>query len=201
MGKRVSQLEELTTVANVDEVYIVDKDDISQSPEGSSKKANKGNLLKEYYNKSEIESLIASMIAESHDLMHPVGSVYINIEDNTNPATLFGFGTWELTSVGRALVGYDAGDSDFNEVGKTGGAKTHTLSVAELASHAHKVSRGINMTGFATPYGAPISGWGLQPEGEASSGAYYRDTNTNGSGNAHNNLQPYIVVYMWKRTA
>jgi len=130
---------------------------------------------------------------------YPVGSIYINASVSTNPATLLGFGTWSAFGAGRTLVGIDSGDTDFDTVEETGGAKTHTLTTAELASHAHKVSRGNNITGFATPYGAPISGWGLQEVGEASSGVYYRDTNTAGSGNAHNNLQPYIVTYLWKR--
>lgn len=114
-------------------------------------------------------------------------------------STTYGVGngstTFNLPNLkGKVPVGYSSTETEFDTLGETGGAKTHTLSTAELASHAHKVSRGNNITGFSTPYGAPITGWGLQPAGEASSGSYYRDTDTAGSGSAHNNLQPYIVL-------
>lgn len=134
---------------------------------------------------------------------YPVGTIYettsTDLDTTTKMGTHFG-GTWEVYGAGAVTVAKSA-DTEFDTIGETGGAKTHTLTTAELASHAHKVSRGNNITGFATPYGAPISGWGLQQENEATSGAYYRDTNTAGSGNAHNNLQPYIVVFRYRRTA
>jgi microcystin-dependent protein len=65
----------------------------------------------------------------------PVGFIYISA-NNTNPATLFGFGTWQPIT-GKVLVGVDVNDTDFDVAGKTGGAKTHTLTVAQLATHTH----------------------------------------------------------------
>jgi len=66
----------------------------------------------------------------------PIGSVYIAVV-STNPATLLGFGTWSAFAAGRTLVGLDAGQTEFDTVEETGGAKTHTLTVGEIPSHDH----------------------------------------------------------------
>ena len=115
--------------------------------------------------------------------VYPVGSVYISV-DNTYPGEFIG-GTWEriknvfLLSAGEM---YDAGT--------TGGEATHTLTVAEMPSHTHS----INIT----------NGYGVTSQraagGDNSSG-YARETSATGGDQAHNNMPPYLVVYMWKRTA
>ena len=69
-------------------------------------------------------------------LAYPVGSIYIAVV-STNPATLLGFGTWSAFGTGRTLVGIDTGDVDFDVVEETGGAKTVTLTSAEMPSHTH----------------------------------------------------------------
>jgi hypothetical protein len=69
------------------------------------------------------------------NLIYPVGSIYISA-NSTSPATLFG-GTWQAFGNGKALVGYDASDSDFNMVERTLGSKTHTQTVNEMPSHTH----------------------------------------------------------------
>ena len=211
MAKRITELTSAIVLAETDLLPVVDVSYTTQATSGTTKKSALS-LIADYL-KARVETLTNKTLStgsvvdanvnvvEILKKAYPVGSIYINASVSTNPATLLGFGTWSAFGAGRTLVGIDSGDTEFNTLGKTGGAKTHTLTTAELATHAHKVSRGNNITGFATPYGAPISGWGLQPENEASSGAYYRDTDAAGSGNAHNNLQPYIVVYFWKRTA
>jgi hypothetical protein len=120
--------------------------------------------------------------------VYPVGAIYMSVV-STSPATLFG-GTWEAIAAGRMLVGIDAGDSSFNTVEETGGEKEHTLTIAEMPSHTHAVRY--------TQY-FPGDGGGtavMQADGTAS-----WDTESKGSGDAHNNLPPYLVVYMWKRTA
>lgn len=130
--------------------------------------------------------------------MYPVGSVYINATDNTNPATLFGFGTWIAFGAGRVPVGINSSDTDFDTAEETGGAKTHTLTAAQLPDHRHGMERinssyGLNAgaTGYA---GNVVLNTGSSTAGQTG-------VNTGSSGQAHNNLQPYIVVYMWKRTA
>lgn len=137
------------------------------------------------------------------DWFYPVGSIYettsTDLDTTTKMGTHFG-GTWEAYGSGRVLVAKSS-DTEFDTIGETGGAKTHQLTVGELATHDHKITRAINSEGFSTAYGAPVSGWGLQVEGASTSGTYYRNTDTTGSNTAHNNLQPYIVVYRYRRTA
>ena len=121
----------------------------------------------------------------------------------TNPATLFGFGTWAAWGAGRVPVGVDAGQTEFNTVEETGGAKTHTLATSEMPSHTH--------TQNAHSHGGVLSydyNWGsinssihgLHPFAANTGSATATNQNTGGDG-AHNNLQPYITCYMWKRTA
>ena len=127
---------------------------------------------------------------------YPVGSIYINATNSTNPGTLLGFGTWAAFGAGRVMVGLDSSDGDFNSAEETGGAKTVSLTTSQLPSHSHSISYtdsgdgGVNISpnftaGIKFSSGGPIT----------------HTTGTTGSGSAHNNVQPYIVVYMWKRTA
>jgi len=122
-------------------------------------------------------------------VLYPVGSVYINASVSTNPGTLLGFGTWSAFGAGRVLVGLDAGDTDFDTVEETGGAKTHTLTIDEMPSHTHTQAGSDNSAPLQ--FGSPVDDFG-----EVDS-----ETGATGGDQPHNNLQPYIVVYMWKRTA
>ena len=70
--------------------------------------------------------------------VYPIGSIYISY-NSTNPETLFG-GTWEAYGKGQTLVGIDTNQTEFNTVGKTGGEKTHTLTVDEMPIHNHTVT-------------------------------------------------------------
>ena len=126
--------------------------------------------------------------------VYPVGSIYINASVSTNPGTLLGFGTWAAFGAGRVPVGIDGGDSDFNSAEEEGGAKTHTLSIAEMPSHNHP-----RATSTSDDYGA--GGLHGYIGGDQSSTNVDTSMALQGGGGAHNNLQPYIVVYMWKRTA
>lgn len=122
---------------------------------------------------------------------YPVGSIYTSIV-STNPATLLGVGTWAAFGAGKVMVGLDSGDSDFDTAEETGGAKTHTLSIAEMPAHTHATEgNDAHDAGAGVPYVDTKSG--STPNSNA--------TTSTGGGGAHNNLQPYIVVYMWKRTA
>ena len=120
--------------------------------------------------------------------LYPVGSIYMNASNGTNPATLIGFGTWVAFGAGRVPVGINSGDTDFDTAEETGGAKTHTLTVDEMPAHTHSVpNSGSQNNSFdsGTTVGNDVTG----------------TSGSTGGGQAHNNLQPYIVVYMWKRTA
>lgn len=126
------------------------------------------------------------------NLVYPVGSVYINVSDSTNPGTLLGFGTWAALGAGRMIVGYDSGDTAFDTAGETGGANTVTLTTTELPAHTH----GIQCTDAATTGSGYIpTGSGSTPEGSPIS------TESAGSGSAFSVLNKYVTCYTWKRTA
>ena len=136
---------------------------------------------------------IGSNTATTLQAVYPVGSIYINAAVATNPGTLLGFGTWVAFGAGRVIVGLNAADSDFDTVQETGGAKTHTLSVAEIPSHTHSVTIDSSENGGSSHDHSLIL--------DGSSSAEVFTSGSTGGGGAHNNVQPYIVAYMWRRTA
>ena len=128
--------------------------------------------------------------------VYPIGSVYINTTNPTNPSSLFGFGTWARIGQGRVLVGEGTGtdintNSETFAAGSTGGEYDHQLTVAELASHTHTLALGDNNNDFSSPASAS-NGAVVLPTGA---------TQSSGSDQPHNNIQPYLTVYMWQRTA
>ena len=127
---------------------------------------------------------------------YPVGSIYMNCSNSTNPATLLGFGTWSAFSEGRVLIGIDSSDSDFDGAEETGGSKTHTLTEAQLPSHRHTIGSNDSTAGFG---GAAGNQEFVQDAGSGIGTPC--NTSFTGSGDAHTIVQSYIVVYMWKRTA
>lgn len=135
---------------------------------------------------------IGSNTATTLQAVYPVGSIYINAAVSTNPATLLGFGTWAAFGAGRVIVGLNSSDSDFDTAQETGGAKTHTLSVSEIPSHTHTSS--LRGNGEDELQSIPSASDNTDP-------SLTMTTNATGGGGAHNNLQPYIVAYMWRRTA
>jgi len=136
---------------------------------------------------------------------YPVGSIYINAAVDTNPATLLGFGTWTAFGAGRVLVGQDTGDSSFNTLQETGGSKdaivvshTHTMNNAGAHTHTYNNQPFIQDS---------TSGGDTRPAGSnstystSSAGDHSHTINSTGSSGTNANLQPYIVVKMWRRTA
>lgn len=141
---------------------------------------------------------------------YPVGSIYINATSSTNPATLLGFGTWVAFGAGRVPVGLDAGNAAFDTAEETGGSAdavvvshTHTATATD-SGHTHSIfSRSLG--GSAT---TPLY---LMGDVNAGGGGNFASTNSGtanisvsvsstGSSGTNANLQPYIVVRMWKRT-
>ena len=131
------------------------------------------------------------------DKIYPVGSIYINATNSTNPGTLLGFGTWIAFGAGKVPVGIDSSDTDFDTAEETGGSKTHTLTVSELPSHTHTHTVQTGRSFSSSIGNAPV----VQGSDNTVLSSAAVTTSSTGSGSAHNNLQPYIVVYMWKRTA
>jgi hypothetical protein len=153
--------------------------------------------------------------------VYPVGSVYINATNATNPATLLGFGTWVAFGAGRVMVGFNASDPLFDSAEETGGSKD-----AIAVSHTHTFSgttANKSLTGKITVGGPNQSPSGIvtyeldtgaRPGLDFASGSQHRynidashdhtfsgTTASSGSAGTNANLQPYITVYMWKRTA
>ena len=138
------------------------------------------------------------------DLIYPVGSIYMSV-NSTSPEVLFG-GTWEqLKDV--FLLGCSL---QLNPIGSTGGEATHTLTSSEMPTHNGHLSAGIagaapygkgNYKGFLnsstmTAYGDSGRGWDVYAGNEM-----HPASEAVGGGQAHNNMPPYLSVYIWKRTA
>jgi len=142
----------------------------------------------------------ATSAANIADVVYPVGAIFTTVTAYANSAavvTAIGGTTWVAFGAGKVLIGVDTGDSDFNTIEETGGAKTHTLTTSEIPAHTHTITAGGSNTD---------SGNGDYPSGSAA--LYNNSTHTwtnlaaanTGGGGAHNNVQPYITVYFWKRT-
>lgn len=119
------------------------------------------------------------------DSLYPIGSIYINAVSADNPSTLIGFGTWVAFGAGRVLVGIDSIDPLFDAVEGTGGSKD-----AVLVSHSHTYGDNQRVQ-VGTDNGTAYDG---QQDNDF-------NTSTEGESGVNKNIQPYIVVYMWKRTA
>lgn len=126
------------------------------------------------------------------NMVYPIGAVYLSV-NSASPNTLFG-GTWERYAKGRVLVGVDEDDADFT-AGKTGGEKTHKLTVTEMPNHTHNQIFSLSANGFGDNGRSPMSN---NVTTTSQSGGSITST---GGDQAHNNLQPFETVYMWKRTA
>lgn len=138
---------------------------------------------------NELKTNVQTAFTDLLKLVFPIGSTYIT-QDSTDPKSILGFGTWERLK-GRVCVGLDENDTAFNQIGQTGGEKTHTLTIKEMPSHIHNLSE--------TYYGL-VSGGGSQEFGSGRSKSTEVKMKSAGGGQAHNNLQPYQVVgYMWIR--
>lgn len=140
------------------------------------------------------KSLFDAWLEDLFDAMYPVGSIYLTMSSD-NPSVLFG-GTWERIE-SRFLYGTINGQG----VGTTGGEETHTLTVNEMPSHSHNNTNGSNrFLGYSTSTSDTTSGFtsGNLWNGTGKANTTIQNT---GGGQAHNNMPPYIMVNIWKRTA
>lgn len=141
------------------------------------------------------------------DLVYPVGSIYISV-NSTSPASLFG-GTWEILNDVFLLAA-----GSYANAGTFGGEASHTLTVDELPAHRHSLGQTGNHPSFSVTWGninanveIPSAIAVTHTPGEALAGnslvVFQNEdhvTATSGGGAAHNNMPPYMAVYMWKRT-
>jgi len=149
----------------------------------------------------ELEELKTTQLRVREELF-PVGSIYMSATMSTvsQVQSTFG-GSWVAWGSGRVPVGVNTSDSSFNTVEKTGGEKTHKLTVAEMPSHHHTYANTSGSRIYDVRYG--VNGWGDTGSlgagfngGTIDASVYGGDTGGDG---AHNNLQPYITCYMYKR--
>lgn len=164
------------------------------------------------------------------NLIYPIGSIYSNATNSANPATILGFGTWVPYAQGRVLVGLNAADSEFNTIGETGGVKSNNITVDQLPAHSHVVDPPATGTSNAGYHNHGTSRDPVVTSGTGSQRAYtfggsgqqfawstgliqpagdhahvvdipaFNSSNT-GNGQPVTNLQPYVTVFMWLRTA
>ena len=155
-------------------------------------------------------------LAALGSIFYPVGSIYSSTS-STNPGTSMGFGTWTAFGAGRVMIGAGTGGGGTYTAGATGGSKdavtvshTHTASTASNGGHTHTNDGGGSSVGG--PYGS-YGGSNSAEEGAGAPNNYLNSMQTagahthtvtvdsTGSSGTDANLQPYIVVYMWERTA
>ena len=172
--------------------------------------ATDGDALK----RTTLDNLALALFA----YIYPVGCIYTSIA-SANPSTIFG-GTWVAFGTGRTLVGIDAGDTAFDTVEETGGAKTKTIAQANLPdvstgagtahthvqnAHDHSYTAPLDSSTFQASAGADI--WltvTTTTTGSTTATNQNEAAHTHslgGSGTALDVVNPYVVVYMWKRTA
>ena len=162
-----------------------------------------------------VTSAITTAVAATKAALFPVGTIYTQAAVSTNPATLLGFGTWAAFGTGRVLVGIDGSDSAFDTLNETGGSADATL-----VSHTHSATSSVTDPGHFHEIMQKLqgafanNGAFIQPASTQISNSFTNNSATNttgisvstslanaGSSGTDANLQPYIVVYMWKRTA
>ena len=183
---------------------------------GNPAKVIKGTELDDEFN--AIATAVATKFDSSDSasigaLMYPVGSIYINATNSTNPGTLLGFGTWVAFGAGRVPVGFNASDPLFDTAEETGGSKdaiavshTHTAtSTVTDPGHTHSYTTKTTTTNNTysqsfEEYNQPV--FSSTTTGSNTTGVTVATTVASaGSSGTNANLQPYITVYMWKRTA
>lgn len=159
-----------------------------------------------------VAAAAAVLQAEIGKLMYPIGSIYINSYNDTNPAILLGFGFWAPFGAGRVPVGFNASDPSFNAPEGIGGSKdaivvshSHTAtSTVTDPGHTHNVLRAEGYQAGSTQWagnGNPGNGTYTTATQSATTGISVSTTVASaGSSGTNANLPPYIVVYMWKRT-
>ena len=154
-------------------------------------------------------AFIAAAIAATKEALYPVGSIYTNAGVSTNPGTLLGFGTWTAFGAGRVMIGLNGSDALFDALEETGGSKnatvvSHTHTVTD-PGHVHQMTRVLTDADTDSTFDA-VSSYSTSDD------ASYANRNTDsattgisistaGSSGTNANLQPYITVAMWKRTA
>lgn len=172
--------------------------------------------------KTKLETIVKKTIEDTSDdildLVYPVGSIYMSVNP-TSPTTLFG-GRWVQIGQGRTIIGQGTGTDSNSEQktfdnGDTGGEYNHTLSTNEIPSHTHNSKSLTGSTRIQQYNGSASSTTGIISQTNnnynigSTTGSSFGSTTITvdaththdsvGSGQSHNNIQPYFVCYIWKR--
>lgn len=151
-----------------------------------------------------------SVVDAALEAIYPIGSVYTNATNSANPSTIIGFGTWVSFGAGRVPVGFDSGNTNFDSAEETGGSAdavvvshTHTATVTD-PGHTHDLPNNRKISTYGgTEHLADFNGDERTDSADintATTGVTVANS-TEGVSGTDANLQPYITVYMWKRTA
>lgn len=190
---RVINSEIVLVTAVTDDVFT-----ITRAQKGTTaREFSYGDLVANGIYVEDLDDTVDTAVAAALEAMMPVGFV-VTLGISTNPATLYGFGTWTAVA-GKVVVGISASDTEFDTLNETGGSKSVTLTSAQsgIPSHTHqqRVGNGSGGAILSVPqtYYSAATGFGA---------AQSTDTNAAAdAAQAHTNLQPYIVKYVWERTA
>ena len=214
------------TSANSETGWTVTKITTKNLENGRVELATRADRADTILSNGEYKSFADAFVQECLLKIYPVGSIYMSV-DPRNPKDFLG-GTWVEWGAGRVPVGVNSSDPDFKDAGKEGGEKTHTLSVSEMPWHNHEGTYStvemntintrptggtlerLGVNTYTVKYDineqtqeyrvSPAGGNPLEVENGTVTNSQY-GVCPNGSGAAHNNLQPYFTCYMWKRTA
>lgn len=169
---------------------------------------------KDVYSSEAVQHLITQAILEADKAKYPIGKIEINVS-GVNPYDYLGFGTWELWGAGRVPVGVDTAQTEFNVVEKTGGEKEHKLTQAEsgIREHTHALPLS-KSAGVSDMSDVPVRGvydstvdaffrtgraTAISNNPQDYKADFIADVSSKDAVSSHNNLQPYITCYMWKR--
>lgn len=177
-------------------------DEASITPNGTQEAVGASQYL------AAITTIVDSAVAATKESLFPVGALWMSAVAG-NPATQLGFGTWVAEGAGRVIVGLDGTDPDFNTSGQTGGFKTHSLTAEQIGDHVHQWN--VDNVSGATQRLDLTTGNDGSYDVNGTQQAYTQDPMEGdrytskqigaGEGDPHNNVQPYVVRYIWRRTA
>lgn len=153
---------------------------------------------------SSTQIATTAFVATAMAALYPVGSIYTNASVSTNPGTLLGFGTWTAFGAGRVMVGFDSGNTLFDTAEETGGSAdaivvSHTHTATQDA-HTHTIDLHNSGTSSGPDETLHRARGSLDTQTTNSAQPAITVSSTGSSG-TNANYQPYITVYMWKRTA
>ena len=143
------------------------------------------------YSNSKYNDNLNEYTQDIIDLFYPIGRGFIDFTD-ADYSNYLGC-TWERELVGLTPIGYDPNDSDFNQIGKTLGEKTHKLTIYEMPNHNHSTPTTLRYES--------TSSWWIGGTGGTTIAADNKATGSTGGSQAHNNIQPSKIVAYWKRIA